>query len=211
MPKTVIKPDPNSSTVRTRRAYFDCRFGQLHVRTAFPTTGGFDEQTTLFCLHPDLGSSRIYSRFLPLIASDRSVYAPDLPGWGESDPPPAATTASSAVAVADLAKDLRLHQIDLVGLHAGGTVAIELALAHPALVRRLIVIGGGFSERLAQLRQPTLLMRIGSGAAADRDHARLPPGSQMIDAPEYADDLFDAAPQTLARQFGAFLSKNGSA
>jgi Tol biopolymer transport system component len=33
--------------VRTRRAYFDCRFGQLHVRTAFPTTGGFDE------MHPE--------------------------------------------------------------------------------------------------------------------------------------------------------------
>ena len=33
--------------VRTRRAYFDCRFGQLHVRTAFPATGGFDEQVTL--------------------------------------------------------------------------------------------------------------------------------------------------------------------
>ena len=24
--------------VRTRRAYFDCRYGQLHVRTAFPAT-----------------------------------------------------------------------------------------------------------------------------------------------------------------------------
>ena len=41
--------------VRTRRAYFDCKFGQLHVRTAFPATGGFDEQVTLFCLHPSEG------------------------------------------------------------------------------------------------------------------------------------------------------------
>ncbi len=45
--------------VRTRRAYFDCRFGQLHVRTAFPTTGGFNEGVTLFCLHPNELSSRM--------------------------------------------------------------------------------------------------------------------------------------------------------
>src|ERR1700761_5563430 len=64
-------------TVRTRRAYFDCRFGQLHVRTAFPTTGGFDEGVTLLCLHSREGSSRSFARFLPEIAADRSVYAPD--------------------------------------------------------------------------------------------------------------------------------------
>src|ERR1700676_4644454 len=56
------------SGVRTRRAYFDCRFGQLHVRTAFPTTGGFDEGVTLFCLHSDTNTSRIFSSFLPEIA-----------------------------------------------------------------------------------------------------------------------------------------------
>jgi len=43
--------------VRARRAYFDCRFGQLHVRTAFPTTGGFDEGVPLICLHPSDTSS----------------------------------------------------------------------------------------------------------------------------------------------------------
>src|SRR5579862_2310564 len=102
------------STVRTRRAYFDCKFGQLHVRTAFPTTGGFDEQVTLICLHPEQGSSRIFARLLPQIADVRSVYAPDLPGCGESDPSPASSVADAASAIADLANDLRLRQIDLL-------------------------------------------------------------------------------------------------
>src|SRR6266704_4048425 len=74
--------------VRTRRAYFDCKFGQLHVRTAFPTTGGFDEQVTLFCLHPMDASSRAFSGILSELADVRSVYAPDLPGYGESDSSP---------------------------------------------------------------------------------------------------------------------------
>jgi hypothetical protein len=68
-----LKSTVPSTVVRTRRAYFDCKFGQLHVRTAFPTTGGFDEQVTLFCLHPVDASSRTFSRFLPELADVRSV------------------------------------------------------------------------------------------------------------------------------------------
>ena len=115
------------TTVRTRRAYFDFRFGQLHVRTAFPGTGGFDEQVTLFCLHSREGSSRSFARFLPEIADDRSVYAPDLPGFGESDPAPSATFADAARAVLDLTSDLRLRQVDVLGVGFGAAVALELA------------------------------------------------------------------------------------
>src|SRR6202165_6114131 len=94
----VVKVSKLSSlpvVVRTRRAYFDCKFGQLHVRTAFPTTGGFDEEVTLFCLHLKDGSSRTFSRFLPELADMRSVYAPDLPGYGESDSSPAGSIAGA--------------------------------------------------------------------------------------------------------------------
>ena len=95
--------------VRTRRAYFDCKFGQLHVRTAFPTTGGIDEQVTLCCLHPMDGSSRTFSRFLSELAEARSVYAPDLPGYGESDSSPTRSIADAVTAISDLATDLRLR------------------------------------------------------------------------------------------------------
>src|SRR5260370_38684699 len=95
------------TTVRTRRAYFDCRFGQLHVRTAFPTTGGFDEGGTLFCLHPSDLSSRTFHRFLPETADVRSVYAPDLPGCGESDAAPRINFKAATEAVADLPAERR--------------------------------------------------------------------------------------------------------
>jgi pimeloyl-ACP methyl ester carboxylesterase len=93
------------TAVRTRRAYFDCKFGQLHVRTAFPVTGGFDEQVTLFCLHPLDASSRLFGRFLSELADVRSVYAPDLPGCGESDPSPSRKLADDAAAISDMADD----------------------------------------------------------------------------------------------------------
>ena len=43
---------------RLRRAYFECRYGQLHVHNAIPVGGGFDELTTLVCLHGTGSSGR---------------------------------------------------------------------------------------------------------------------------------------------------------
>lgn len=171
--------------VRTRRAYFDCRFGQLHVRTAFPTTGGFDELATLVCLHSSDASSRAFSRILPLLADVRSVYAPDLPGYGESDASPARSVADAATAVGDLAGGLRLRQIDLLGVGYGAAVAVELALAKPELVRRLVLIEPAAAQRLAQLKQP----------------------HQTLDVVSHGDHPFDAAPRELALQIDAFLRR----
>lgn len=168
--------------VRTRRAYFDCKFGQLHVRTAFPATGGFDEQVTLFCLHPSGGSSRTFNRFLSKLADVRSVYAPDLPGYGESDSSPARDVADAAAAVLDLGNDLRLRQIDLLGVEYGADVALALAALRPELVRRLVLIGPS-AERLAAVKQQRL----------------------VVNAAEYGDQPFDAAPDVLIRQISAFL------
>ena len=170
-------------TVRTRRAYFDCKFGQLHVRTAFPTSGGFDEQVTLICLHPIDGSSRTFGRLLPELADVRSVYAPDLPGYGESDASPTRSMAEAATAISDLANDLRLRQIDLLGIHYGAGVALELAAARPELVRKLILAGVPAADRSNLVKQQRLI----------------------INSADYGDDI-DAAAHTLAKQIGAFLS-----
>jgi pimeloyl-ACP methyl ester carboxylesterase len=175
------RPEP-ANIVRTRRAYFDCRFGQLHVRTAFPTTGGFDEHVTLFCLHSERNSSRAFARFLPEIGDVRSVYAPDLPGLGESDPSPASSVAEAADAISDLANDLRLRQIDVLGLQRGALVALDLAALRPELVRRLVLAGPPAGDRLPALKQQTLIIA------------------------DDASDLFDAAPKKLAGQIGAFLT-----
>jgi pimeloyl-ACP methyl ester carboxylesterase len=170
--------------VRTRRAYFDCKFGQLHVRTAFPTTGGFDEQVTLFCLHSADAASRMFSRILPELADVRSVYAPDLPGFGESDPSPTRSIAESAVAISDLANDLRLRQIDVMGVQYGADVALELAAARPELVRRLVLAGSPAAERIGAVKQP----------------------HRLIDVAAYGSDPFGADSQKLAMPIAAILS-----
>jgi len=192
--------------VRTRRAYFDCRFGQLHVRTAFPTTGGFDEQVTLFCLHSREGSSRAFQRFLPEIADERSVYAPDLPGCGESDPPTQPSSADAAASISDLANDLRLRQIDLLGYRHGAEVAVELSVARPELVRRLVLVGIPLLEGMPVVKHRSLVLRNGIEPPGALQRAKgLLPNAQFVDAGEHAEELFDAAPKTLATQIGEFL------
>jgi pimeloyl-ACP methyl ester carboxylesterase len=205
VPKTLKRAAAAVESVRTRRAYFDCRFGQLHVRTAFPTTGGFDEQVTLICLHGSTGASRVFARFLPLIAEQRSVYAPDLPGSGESDAADAGRE-DHAGAIADLASELRLRQIDVLGFDSGAEVAVELAIAAPNLVRRVVLVAAVPSERWPLLRQPTWVLSIGAPAPPNRERGRgLPPNVRQTHVPEYAADLFTVAAQTLATQFAQFL------
>jgi pimeloyl-ACP methyl ester carboxylesterase len=167
--------------VRTRRAYFDWRFGQLHVRTAFPTTGGFDERVTLVCLHSTPGTSRMFHRLLPLMAIDRSIYAPDLPGAGESDPAPEPGIGRAAAAVADLIADLRLRQIDLLGFLDGCLVASKLAQEQPAIVRRLVLVGAPAGHPLPAAPQQSLVLR------------------------EFAGDVLEAAPELLVGRMRAFL------
>jgi pimeloyl-ACP methyl ester carboxylesterase len=127
---------------RLRRAYFECRHGQLHVHNAIPVGGGFDELTTLICLHGSAGTGRMFLELSKRLGSSRSVYSPDLPGCGESDAPPGRLTiAGYADAIGDFLDSMRFRQIDLLGRGAGSAVATELAIARPKLVRKVCLLG----------------------------------------------------------------------
>lgn len=126
---------------RISRTYFECRYGQLHVHHAIPPGGGFDEATTLICLHQSPMSARVFRRFIGLAGVDRSVYAPDTPGFGESDPPKSAPSiADYAAAITDFLDNMRFRKVDLLGYHTGSLIAAEIAIARPELVRRLVLV-----------------------------------------------------------------------
>lgn len=109
--------------------------------------------------------------------------------------------------MSDLADDLRLRQIDVLGVYTGALVALDLAAARAELVRRLVLVGVPSVEALKTIRQPTLVMRaqLEEEAGVARLKAALPNG-KFVDIADYAGDLFDAAPKTLATQIGEFLT-----
>lgn len=150
-----------------RRAYYECRYGQLHVHHAMPAGGGFDEATPLLCIHPDGATGRMFTALMRTVGRDRSVYAPDLPGRGESDGPPvSASHADLAAALGDFLVDVRLRRVDVLAAGVGAYVATELAVARPDDVRRVAfldlpdpVTDPGVRGRLPLLTQPTLLLQ----------------------------------------------------
>ncbi len=122
------------------RKYVDGQFGQIHLRIAEPPQ---PQRRPLACLHMSPKSGRIFSRFIEQAADDRIVLAHDYPGYGESDPPPAAppvTIEDYARSLWDVADALQLGTIDLLGYHTGSEVAAEAARQRPEQVGSIVMI-----------------------------------------------------------------------
>ena len=69
------------------------------------------------------------------------MYAPDLPGFGESDGPNARPTmADYTAALGDFLDSMRLRTLAVLGLRGGAVPATELALTRPTQVSRVILV-----------------------------------------------------------------------
>lgn len=160
-------PLAQPAVVHVRRSYSECRYGQMHVWTSYPSGGGFDERTPVICLHHSGGSGRLFAPMLRELGHDRSVYAPDLPGHGTSDAPPARFSVGDlAGAVGDFLDSLRVRSADIFGYQLGALIATELALSRPQQIRRMMLWGVpaySAQERAVQVaRQPVQSMREGA-------------------------------------------------
>lgn len=152
-------PLPQPAVVNVRRSYAESRFGQIHLSTAYPSGGGFDERLPVVCLHHGGGSGRLFAPMLRELGQDRSVYAPDLPGHGSSDAPAAKVpVAELAGAVGDFLDSLRLRAVDVFGYQLGALVTAELAIARPQQIRRVVLWGASVyspQERASLLQNAT--------------------------------------------------------
>lgn len=184
----------------------------------------------LICLHGAGASGRVFREFAVLIGRDRSVYAPDLPGCGESDAPPRPVGAAEyAASMGDFLDSVRLRHVDVLGQGAGAVLATELALTRPSQVRRVVLasvplatsaaqstaatgdLGSAASqyplrERLGRVSQPLLVLRPRDAwwdAAAGVRSAL--PAARVLDLPEQGADLFQSGPARAAEAVRGFL------
>jgi pimeloyl-ACP methyl ester carboxylesterase len=77
------------------------------------------------------------------LAKDREVILTDNAGVGLGEGPASETVAGMARDAASLIDALGLEQVDLFGFSMGGFVAQQIAVDHPELVRRLVLVGTG--------------------------------------------------------------------
>jgi pimeloyl-ACP methyl ester carboxylesterase len=86
-----------------------------------------------------------FGKFLPLLAKNRQVIAFEQQGHGRTaDVDRPFTFEGSADDAAALLQYLKIDRADFFGYSNGGTIALQIAIRHPKLVRKLIVLSGMF-------------------------------------------------------------------
>ncbi len=131
---------------------------------------GSHEGTPLVLLHG--GGSTIESNFgrvLPFLARTRRVIAVEEQGHGRtSDRDRPITFEDSARDVAGLLREFEISQADFLGFSNGASVALQVALRYPSLVRKL-VFASSFTRRDGA--QPQLWEFIGQADIANMPQA----------------------------------------
>jgi pimeloyl-ACP methyl ester carboxylesterase len=148
------------------------------------------EGPPLLLLHGGNGAWSHWIRNIESLAASRQVWAPDIPGHGDSAPPPRRDNWDSyAEALALGLRQLPIPKgpIDVVAFSLGGLVAAHLAAVAPDLVRRLVVVdtGGLDTPLVAPKVQP--LRGLEGEALRERHRENLL--AMMIHDPANCDDL----------------------
>lgn len=113
----------------------------------------------LVLIHGFASSNLVWSKvLLPLAEAGFRVIAPDLLGYGYSGKPRDLeyTIASQAKMVIGLLKQLGIARVVLIGSSYGGAVAATIALDHPGLVEKLVLVGAVTNNRPTRY----MLMRL---------------------------------------------------
>jgi pimeloyl-ACP methyl ester carboxylesterase len=109
----------------------------------FYRDAGPAEAPTVLLLHGFPSSSRMWEPLLPLLGDKYHVIAPDYPGFGHSDAPAPSsfeyTFDNLARVMSDLTAKIGITSYVLFMQDYGGPVGFRMALAHPELVRAIII------------------------------------------------------------------------
>lgn len=152
---------------------------------------------------------------------DRRMIAPCRFGYLGSTMPSDATPARQADAYVALLDALAIASIDVVGVSAGATSALQLALCHPERVEHLVLLSGNLPGAPTATVQPSWARYVNRQGPiwalktfAPRTMARLggvpkqlPLGDEeQRFVAEFLDSLFPVSPSIAGLNFDAFVS-----
>jgi pimeloyl-ACP methyl ester carboxylesterase len=95
----------------------------------------------LVLLHGGAGVATMFDQILPVLGKGRQVIAAELQAHGHTaDIDRPLRYESMADDIAGLVRHLKLGRSDVLGYSLGGGVALRLAIQHPALVNKLVLV-----------------------------------------------------------------------
>lgn len=153
---------------------------RLSVRAAEPTSP--DAQAAVL-VHGLGGSAQNWTDLMALVRDVLDAQAPDLPGFGHSEPPFDGDYSidGHARAVAALIEAAGRGPVHLAGNSLGGAVVTRLAATRPELVRTLTLVSPALPDlRMRRTSAPTGLMAMPVlGEAVTRVLARQDPAERV--------------------------------
>ncbi len=124
----------------------------------------------ILMLHAGIADSRMWQPQADAFAKQFDVIRPDMRGFGDSELPPGRwSPVGDVIALMD---GLSLKPAHLIGCSLGGTLAIDLALDHPARVSKLVLVGPGVSGAHFGKKYPELFADVRAADEA-KDFAAL--------------------------------------
>ena len=110
--------------------------GNLHIRYVDAGSG-----EPVLLIHGLGGSIESWTNNIGELAKSLRMIAVDLPGFGMSDKPKMSYTIKFfRDFVVQFSKLLQLEQASIVGSSLGGQIATEVAISHPSLIKKLVLI-----------------------------------------------------------------------
>lgn len=128
------------------------------------TNAGAASKPAVLLLHGFPNSSRMFREVLPALSEVAYVVAPDLPGFGESEPLPEASFPAFGQAISELLDRLAIGPRFIYLHDFGAPVGLHLAMQAPELVLGLVVqnanahrtgFGPAWQQTMAYWSQPT--------------------------------------------------------
>ncbi|WP_214403175.1 alpha/beta fold hydrolase [Pseudonocardia lacus] len=113
----------------------------------------------LLLIHGSGAAHASWGPVVPALAADHHVVRVDLPGCGQSPPPPSYAVPAQAERVAAVLDGLGLRAVTVVGHSSGGYVATALAERRPDLVGSIALVSCGPALD-ALLPQPLILRAL---------------------------------------------------
>ena len=119
------------------------RAGEMAYREAVPEQAS--DLAPALCVHGFPQSSYVWRHLLPALAeSGRRAVAPDLHGFGDSDPDRPGTWERHTEAVERFRQEVGLDRVVLVVHDWGGLIGLRWACDHPDVVAALVISNTGF-------------------------------------------------------------------